>query len=211
MRSLCLALCLALPLPAHAAGERAGEFDYYVMALSWSPSWCHLEGDGRGAPECFAGSALGWTLHGLWPQFEEGYPTECPTSERHPSRRQTEAQADVFGSSGLAWYQWKRHGTCAGLSATNYYRLARLAYEGVVRPPVFRQLDKAVRLPAQVVEDAWMAANPSLTDDMMRVTCRDGHIQEIRICLTRDLKPRDCAPDSRRDCSMDNALFTPIR
>lgn len=211
MRSLLLALSLALPLPALAAGDKAGDFDYYVMALSWSPSWCSIEGDDRDAPECETGSARGWSLHGLWPQFEEGYPSDCPTTARNPSRSMTAEMADIFGSSGLAWYQWKKHGRCAGLSAQDYYRLTRLAFDSVTRPAVFRQLDKAVRLPAQVVEDAWLEANPDLTDDMMRVTCKSGHIQEIRICLTRDLEPRSCAPDSRRDCTMDNAIFTPLR
>ena len=39
MRKLILALGLALislANTAHADGERAGEFDYYVLALSWS-------------------------------------------------------------------------------------------------------------------------------------------------------------------------------
>lgn len=213
MRSFALAasLFLASLEPASAAGERAGDFDYYVMALSWSPSWCTLEGDRRGAPECSDGADLGWTLHGLWPQYEEGYPSDCPTTERNPSRSQTAAMADLFGSSGLAWYQWKKHGRCSGLSATDYYRLAQLAFDRVTRPVVFRQLDKTVRLPAQVVEDAWMDANPKLSDDMMRVTCKGGHIQEVRVCLSRDLEYRACAPDSRRDCTMDDALFTPVR
>lgn len=206
--SCCLALLTA---PIWAAGDRAGDFDYYVMALSWSPSWCTLEGDDRDAPECAAGAGLGWTLHGLWPQFEEGYPSDCPTTARNPSRAKTAEMSDLFGSSGLAWYQWKKHGRCSGLSATDYYRLARVAYERVNRPKVFRQLDKTVRLPAQVVEDAWMEANPELSDDMMRVTCKNGHIQEVRICLTRDLELRACAPDSLRDCQMSDALFTPLR
>ena len=212
MRPSVLAILVILAgLAARADGERAGDFDYYVMALSWQPSWCALEGDARDAPECGAGTARGWSLHGLWPQYEEGFPANCPTSHRNPSRRDTAEQADLFGSSGLAWYQWQKHGRCSGLSAANYYRLARLAYDSVVRPPVFRNLDKPVRLPAQVVEDAWMEANPSLTDDMIRVTCKAEFVQEVRICLTRDLKPRVCAPDSRRDCRADSALFPPIR
>ncbi len=34
-----LALLLAAT-PAAAEGERPGEFDYYVLALSWSSSFC---------------------------------------------------------------------------------------------------------------------------------------------------------------------------
>jgi ribonuclease T2 len=65
-------------------------------------------------------------------------------------------------------------------------------------------------LPAAVVEEAWLAANPGLTADMLTVTCRDGHVQEVRICLTTDLAPRDCAPDVRRDCSLEAARLPAI-
>ncbi|MEL6210676.1 MAG: ribonuclease T, partial [Pseudomonadota bacterium] len=169
------------------------------------------EGDDRGAPECASGAGLGWSVHGLWPQFEEGYPSDCPTSERNPSRRETAEQADIFGSSGLAWYQWQKHGRCSGLSAANYYRLTRLAFEKVTRPSVFRQLDQPVRLPAEVVEEAWLDDNPTLKDEMLRVTCAGDYVQEVRICFTRDLEPRACAPDARRDCTAERVLLPPIR
>ncbi len=102
---------------ANAEGEQAGDFDYYVLALSWSPNWCALQGDGRGDPQCDAGLGLTFTLHGLWPQNESGWPSYCHTGERDPTRAASEAMADIIGGSGLAWYQWKKHGRCAGLSA----------------------------------------------------------------------------------------------
>jgi len=196
---------------AWADGERAGEFDYYVLSLSWTPTWCAIEGDARGSDQCDPGQGFGFTLHGLWPQYEEGWPSYCPTVERNPSRVMTGAMADIMGSGGLAWHQWNKHGTCSGLSAEDYYRLSRLAYERVTRPELLRQLENPVRLPAEVVEEAFLEVNPGLTDDMVTVTCRDGRVQELRICLTRDLAPRDCAPDVARDCALQNALLDPVR
>ena len=196
---------------ARAAGERAGEFDYYVMALSWTPSWCALEGDERGSPQCDAGQGFGFTLHGLWPQYEQGWPAFCPTVERNPSRRMTGEMADIFGTSGLAWYQWTKHGVCSGLSAEDYYALARLAYDSIDRPALLRQLDREVRLPAEVIEQAFLQANPQLSGDMVTVTCQAGRVQEVRICLTRELEPRACAPDVARDCTLRDALFSPMR
>lgn len=193
---------------ANADGEPAGEFDYYVLSLSWSPTWCALEGDARGSPQC--DRPLGWVLHGLWPQYERGWPANCPTVHRNPSRTQTEAMADIMGTSGLAWYQWQKHGRCSGLAADDYYRLARLAYDRVNRPEVLRKLDRPVKLPASVIEEAFLQANPGLTADMLTITCKDGRIQEARLCLTRDLTPRPCAPDVRRDCTMTNALLDPV-
>ena len=196
---------------ARADGERAGEFDYYVMALSWTPSWCALEGDGRESPQCDPGQGFGFTLHGLWPQYEDGWPAFCPTLERNPSRGMTGAMADVFGTSGLAWYQWTKHGVCSGLSAADYYALARLAYDSIERPALLRQLDREVRLPAEVIEQAFLQANPQLSGDMVTVTCQAGRVQEVRICLTRELEPRACAPDVARDCTLRDALFSPMR
>lgn len=206
MRWFVVWLCLATPI--WAEGERAGDFDYYVLALSWSPTWCALEGEDRGSPQC--DRPMGWVLHGLWPQNENGWPSYCRTTERDPSRAQTGAMADIMGTSGSAWYQWQKHGRCSGLSAEAFFTAARQAYGAIERPDVFRQLDQSVRLPATVVEEAFLEANPDLSADMITITCRSGRIQEARLCLTKDFEPRICGADVARDCSMRDALLDPI-
>jgi len=196
---------------AFAEGESAGQFDYYVMALSWTPSWCAAEGDARGSEQCDADTGFGWTLHGLWPQFEQGWPSYCRTNERNPSRSDTAAQARLFGTSGLAWHQWNKHGRCTGLSSDDFYHLSQLAYDRVERPEIFRRLDKTYRFPASIVEDAFLEANPDLEADGLTVTCRDGFIREVRICLTGGLEPRACGRDVRRDCTLSDARMDPLR
>ncbi|MEM7631186.1 MAG: ribonuclease T2 [Pseudomonadota bacterium] len=208
MRGLLIWLLLATPTMAE---DRAGIFDYYVLALSWSPNWCAYEGDARGSDQCDARHDHGWILHGLWPQYHRGYPEYCPTSRRAPSRAMTRDMADIMGTSGLAWHQWKKHGVCTGLSAPTYYALSREAYDRVVRPEVFRKLDRTVRLPASVVEEAFLQSNPGMEGDGVTITCRAGHIQEARICLSRDLTPVPCGQDVVRDCRAKDALFTPVR
>lgn len=185
---------------ARAEGERAGDFAYYVMALSWSANWCALEGDARDDPQCDDGRGIDFVLHGLWPQYEDGWPSYCRTPHGDPSRGQTAAQADVFGGAGAAFYQWKKHGRCSGLSAPDYYDTARAAYRRVTVPDVFRDLPRRVDLPASVVEDAFLEANPALSPEMVAVTCTDGLVQEVRICLTKDLEPRSCGDDVARVC-----------
>ena len=197
-----IALFLTATL-AQADGEPAGEFDYYVLAMSWSPTFCAIEGERRGNPQC--DRPLGWVLHGLWPQFENGWPSYCNSLKRNPSRADTNAMVDIMGSSGSAWHQWKKHGVCSGLSSDDYYRLARLAFERVNRPEVLRKLDKSVTLPALLIEEAFLKANPDWRADMLTITCKQGRIQEARLCLTRDLEPRVCGRDVIRDCSMSNA------
>ena len=196
---------------ARAEGEPAGDFDYYVLSLSWSPTWCALEGDRRGSPQCDADKDFGWVLHGLWPQYERGWPSYCRTDARNPSRADTAAMTEIMGSSGSAWHQWNKHGRCSGLSSDDYYALAREAYGRVNRPDILRRVDKPIRLPASVIEDAFLEANPAWGADMVTITCKSRRIQEARICLTRDLKPRTCGADVIRDCSQTDALFDPIR
>lgn len=196
---------------AQAENDPAGAFDYYVLSLSWSPNWCAREGDARGSPQCDEGTGFGWTLHGLWPQHERGWPSFCPTVERNPSRADTAEMADIMGTSGLAWHQWNKHGRCSGLSSDNYYALSRVAFEQFTRPGVFRRLETPVRLPASVVEEAFLNENPTLSPDMLTVTCKDNAIQEVRICLSRGLEPRICGQDVIRDCRAERALFEPLR
>lgn len=196
---------------ARADGERAGDFDYYLLALSWSPTWCALEGEDRGSPQCDADADFGWVMHGLWPQYEEGWPSYCRTVERDPSRGQTKAMSDIMGSSGLAWYQWKKHGRCSGLSSAEYYDTARRAFDAVNRPEVFRKLSQPVKVPALVIEEAFLEENPHLEPDMLTVTCKAGRIQEVRLCLTKELEPRICGEDTVRDCTMQDALLQHIR
>lgn len=204
------ALIALLPFSAQAE-DIAGEFDYYVLALSWSPTWCSLAGDERGAEQCDPDRDTDFIVHGLWPQYEQGWPQDCRTQERDPSRRESAAMADIMGSGGLAWYQWQKHGRCSGLSARGYYDAIREAAERAPIPEVFDALDRDITLPASVVEDAFIEANPELTRDGITVTCRDRSLQEVRICLTRDLQPRDCAPDVREDCSVPKILMEQVR
>jgi len=156
-----LILALFTALPAMAEGERAGKFDYYVMALSWTPNWCASEGDRKNSDQCDDDRGFGFTLHGLWPQFNVGWPSYCKPAQRAPSRSQTNAMADIMGSGGLAWHQWKKHGTCSGLSSTDFFELSRNAYAKISRPEVFRKMEKTYRVPSRLVKNAFW--NPTRT------------------------------------------------
>jgi len=204
------ALLIGLATPTHAQ-HTSGDFDYYVLALSWSPTWCALEGDSRGSPQCDDDKDFGWVLHGLWPQYEDGWPADCRHSFSNPSRSDTAAMADIMGTSGLAWHQWNKHGSCSGLSPDDYFALSREAYGNVTRPQVLRDLDRSVTLPASLIEEAFLRDNPQLSEDQITITCRADHIQEARICLTKDFEPRNCGADVIRDCTLNDALFDPIR
>lgn len=196
--------------PAGAA-DRAGDFTHYVLALSWNASWCRIEGDARGADQCNSRHDLGFVLHGLWPQRERGWPEYCRSRHHDPTRAMSASMADIMGSAGLAWHQWKKHGRCADIPAVEYYGLAREAYEMIVRPEVLRKVNRIVSLPPDVIENAFLEANPDLKANQLAVTCKDGLVQEVRICLSKALVPRRCSLRTERGCQAPRISFPPMR
>jgi ribonuclease T2 len=208
---LAVVICLLQGAALRAEGQRPGDFDYYVLALSWSPNWCALEGDARRSPQCRQDSGHGWVLHGLWPQYDRGWPSFCRNTAAQPTPAMTQSMTDIMGTSGLAWHQWRKHGVCTGLSARDYFALSRRAYNSVTRPAVLDALERPVRLPARLIEEAFLRDNAGLAPDMLTVTCREGRIQEVRICLSRNLDPVTCGDDVIRDCTLQDALFDPLR
>lgn len=210
-----LALALAVPLPAIAQTGSVPEtyFDHYLLALTWMPSFCELEGDAREDARCAPGSAHGWMVHGLWPQQTGGrWPEFCETPHRNPSRRDTAAQADLYGAGHAAWHQWNKHGRCSGLSAGDYYALTRAALDRFTLPDLFDGVTDALTVSPAVIEHAFIEANPALDEQMMVTTCRSDAIVELRLCLTRDLMPRICDAELfLRECALDAARLPGLR
>ena len=174
------------PAMIKGAPLAAPQDDYLVLAISWTPSWCAAEGDARGAARCDTGA--GWLVHGLWPQHATGgWPEFCETPARAPSRSDSATMVDIMGDSGLAFYQWRKHGSCSGLDGAQYYGAIRAAFDALDLPrPAAGPLP-----PSGLLEDL-RARNPAIPEDGASVTCRDGTVQELRVCLTPDLRPRAC-------------------
>ena len=211
MRLLCMIIwALLAALPAQAGGT-AGEFEYYVLSLSWQPNWCTETGDARRDPQCRAGGGQGFIVHGLWPQYKVGFPSDCLSTERDPSRGDTAAMVDFMGGAGLAFYEWKKHGRCTGLSSADYYAALRNAFGKVTVPPLFAKVDHTLQVPPLVVQDAFLESNPQLKADQITVTCHGTMIEEVRICLTKDLQPRDCGMYVVDDCKLKDAELDAIR
>lgn len=202
MRLYALALSFFAALTATAQaqrGGRPGDFDFYVLALSWSPGFCELEGDRKGRAQCDSGSGAGFVLHGLWPQYDRGYPSECGFAQ--PTRIAMEAARGVFPDEGLARHQWRKHGSCSGLSPQNYFEAARDARDRVRIPQRFQDPRGDQQARPNDIERAFVAANPGLRADMIAVACRRGVLQEVRVCLDKSLKGfRSCPEVGLRDC-----------
>jgi ribonuclease T2 len=202
LRALVGAVCFALAAANGAAAQgragTSGEFDFYVLALSWSPGFCERDGGSR--PQCEIGRKLGFVVHGLWPQYERGYPTSCGPEREAPRAALAEADG-VFPSVALARHEWRKHGTCSGLSPSEYFRATRRARDQVAIPdPLVAPKADGETTPLSV-ERAFAATNPGLRPDMMSVVCRRGALDEVRICFDRTLSRFRSCPEVDRDSS----------
>lgn len=190
--------------------SQPGDFDFYVLSLSWSPGFCATKGDDKGYDQCKAGSDVGFTVHGLWPQYTHGYPSDCRGASRYPSRAALAETDGVYPDEGLARYEWRKHGTCSGLSPNDYFAAVRQARDAVVIPPRFKDPHAAQALSRLDVERAFVEANPRLRPGMLAAVCQHGTLDEVRICFTKDLKGFQACPEVQREgCRGFGALTVP--
>src|SRR5262245_26202773 len=81
IRRAYLAACLtvaglAVASTAWARGN-IGDFDYYALSLSWSPTYCTSQVGQNDSQQCGPGRTYAFVVHGLWPQYERGWPENC--------------------------------------------------------------------------------------------------------------------------------------
>jgi len=216
-----IALALAAEQAAAQRTERgeAGQFDYYVLALSWSPTYCADAGDRRKDPQCDGrgGRPYGFVLHGLWPQYERGWPQDCKSGDSGwVPGPVADRMLDIMPSKRLVFYEYRKHGTCTGLGVDAYFELARQFYEKVKIPPRFVNVtDERMFVGVSELIADFAAANPDLKPDMMSVQCggAGNRLKEVRVCFTKEGQFRACGrnEDQRRLCSADRMYVPPVR
>lgn len=205
---------------AASAQERrpdyAGQFDFYVLSLSWSPTFCASQSGGqRGGKndqQCSTDKDFRFIVHGLWPQYEKGYPDFCETKE--PGRVPQslgEPLFDIMPSMGLIGHQWRKHGSCTGLSQRDYFGKLRDAFSRIKLPADLSRGDAAVTLSADQIEEKFLAANPGMSRRGISTSCEGRQLEEVRICLSKDLQFRDCAEVDRDGCRISQITLPPAR
>ena len=152
------------------------------------------------SPQCGAGGARGLVLHGLWPQHETGRPESC-YQDRAPwvADEIAAEMADIMPDRELVFSEWRKHGTCSGLSPAGYFATSREAHDRIVVPPAFAARGGRT-ISASEAERSFIAVNPGLEADGIAIACADGLLKEVRICLTRTLGFRSCEEVDRRGC-----------
>ena len=199
-----------------------GQFDFYVLALSWSPSYCEAaqeraqeRAQGRApdrAPDqqC-AGRPFSFVVHGLWPQYEQGFPSFCQVPAPRLERDIIGGALDLMPSPRLIFHEWDRHGTCSGLSQHAYFEAVRKARAVVKIPLEFTELDKPIMVKPDDVAAAFVKANQGLSRAAFAVTCDSKRLSEVRVCLNKDFSFRDCAEVARRACNRDAVAMPAVR
>ncbi len=186
-------------------------FDFYVLSLSWSPSYCEAEGEEANRQQCKSARPYAFVVHGLWPQFERGYPDSCATDEPDVGNTTLRSLYDIMPSAGLIRHQWRKHGSCSGLSQSDYFTVLRAARERIAIPEQYDMLDSYVTPDPDDVESAFLASNRGLSSQGAAVVCNGRYLSEVRICLTRELDFRACPEVDRRACRRPKAVMPPVR
>ena len=184
------------------------KIDFYVLSLAWAPSYCARRGDKADKNLCDAVPAYGFVVHGLWPQYNQGYPLNCTGADGEKvSAENLRAIANVMPRTGLAASEWQTHGRCTGLSQDDYFSKIRAAYRAVTMPRDIPHLGRSVR-PIDV-ENAFLAANPALPRNGISIGCGSRFLREVHICLTTGLKFRSCPAIQQSMCRLQRVAMPP--
>src|SRR5919205_1934977 len=189
LASVALMLACSVSAAQDRRQNQPGQFDFYVLSLSWSPSFCEAAGE-RGTPaqqQCGA-RPYSFVVRGLWPQYENGFPEFCQQPAPRLNRNIVSSMLDLMPAPRLIFNEWDKHGTCSGLSARAYFDTVRKARAVVKIPEPYIDLKAPLTVTPDEVEEAFVKANPGLTRGAVAVDCDAKRLREVRVCLSRDLR-----------------------
>jgi ribonuclease T2 len=193
---------------SNAQNNQTGDFDYYLVSLSWSPAYCVSHPNDQ--RQC-GGRGFGFVLHGLWPQKSAGgYPEDCPVTSQ-PSHAVIQKTLAFMPSEKLIHHEWMKHGTCTGLSADEYLALADRAYATLRLPKDFQAPEASRNLSIDQILGEFVAANPSLNRDSLSLRCSGKELEEVRVCVDKQLKPMSCGKGVRTQCGRDTVEVRAVR
>jgi ribonuclease T2 len=201
------------PVAASTAQNQPGKFDFYLLALSWSPSFCEASRERtnrRSDPQCES-RPYAFVVHGLWPQHQRGFPANCQVPAPRLARAIVDSMLELMPSPRLVFHEWDRHGTCTGLSGEQYFNTVRKARASVKIPVEYQSIGEPLTVKPAEVAAAFTRANPGLPGDALSVTCDGKRLTGVRICMNKDLSFRDCADLARQSCRADTVVMPPLR
>ncbi len=183
-------------------GGQSGQFDYYLLSLSWVPEFCHNHSD---SPECQNGH-YGFIVHGLWPQFVRGYTEYCSDA---PGLSDPASVLDIMPDERLVQHEWQTHGSCSGLPAGAYFSLLRRAFTSVKIPPQFSELRQPGAMTPEEIKQAFVEANHGLSREDIAVSCGNNYLTGVSMCLSKKLDHVACT--DVHDCRANIVKIAPRR
>jgi ribonuclease T2 len=216
VRAAVVVIAWSLAVGAAAAQDlrqnRPGQFDFFVLSLSWSPSFCDAAGERGTPPQQQCGERpYSFVVHGLWPQYERGFPEFCQQPAPQLDRNIVSSMLDLMPAPGLIINEWRKHGTCLGPNPRAYFETIRKARAAIKIPEAYIEPGRTLTVSPDEVEEAFVKANPGLTTAGAAVICDNRRLQEVRICLSKDLSFRDCLEIDRRACRVKQIVMPPVR
>ena len=190
--------------PSPTVGKRVkntpGDFDFYVLVLSWSPDYC-ANSNVDDPQQCGLGKKLGFVLHGLWPQYNRGYPADCSTTKL--PKEALQKYPNLYPSSSLYTHEWDKHGTCSGLKPLDYLALSKSLKESITIPAAYRSPAKAFRATLDDLKAAFIDANTTLTEDALAAQCSGSgrFLKELYVCFSREGQPIACSQEIQNDAA----------
>ena len=143
---------LLTPLAATAQEQDSpGQFDFFVLSLSWSPSFCAAaaeRGRRRAANAQCGVRPYSFVMHGLWPQYEKGFPEYCQLPAPRLDRSIVTSMLDLMPAPHLIFNEWDRHGTCSGQTPRAYFETVRKARATVKIPPDYTDVQRPLSVNA---------------------------------------------------------------
>ncbi len=197
----------------------AGEFDYYALVLSWSPTHCSSSAGEDDDLQCNRrdGKRYSFVLHGLWPQYDRGWPQNCRTGRRPFVPQQLiDSMLDIMPSDKLVIHEYRKHGTCSGLDPASYFRLSRLLFRSIKIPDRYVNPFETLYVSPDKLRQDIARLNPNLDADSIAVACAGGgggRLREIRICFSKDGKSQACGANEnpKKLCSASELTVPPVR
>jgi ribonuclease T2 len=176
-----------------------------ILALSWSPQFCRTRGSNPDhATQCGTRNRFGFILHGLWPDGPgRNDPAYCAPAEALTTPLIRENFC-MMPSAKLQQHEWAKHGTCMSAKPEHYFKAASILY-GAIKWPDMDRLSRE-RPTVSDFTESFAARNQGLKPDMIRVQAgQGGWLEEVRICLGTNYRPRSC-PNGERGADARRAL-----
>ena len=175
-------------------------FDYFVLSLSWSPDYCASDGQ-NDSQQCSTGKQLGFVLHGLWPQYNQGYPSDCST-EKLPAAVKSQFPG-LYPNDALADHEWEKHGTCTGLSPARFLAYSKQIKESVAIPLAYRSPQAPFRTQSDQLTQQFIQINPGFSAAAFAVNCSSTgrYLKELVVCFSKAGKPIACSAEVQKNAA----------